>query len=282
MHTKTDFTDSSPQAAVRYNYAGICAVYFLSSIGLGGNIPIDAAIALEFLPQNRRFLVALLGIWQPIGVVVASAVAFGTAAKYRCDVNLPACNSAGLDPGQSCCTVASNMGWRYDAIVLGTVTLLVFVGRYLIFNFHESPKFLVSQGRDQEAIDVLNTIARFNKTAMPSLRIEDFQLIDSEAEGLQSPTMITSSLFERLRSIRGLFLCRIQCFTFFLLAIAYMVSHNPSYQGPDKLTSTRVITGLLLWQAPSSQSYCSGTTSVRARMSWRPIGNISISTSLGC
>lgn len=50
------------QAASKYNYGVICGIYFLSSISLGGNIPIDAAITLEFLPLNRRFLVSLLGM----------------------------------------------------------------------------------------------------------------------------------------------------------------------------------------------------------------------------
>ena len=55
--------------------------------GLGGNvrpaqlrvltaqIPIDAAIALEFLPKNRRFLLTLLSLWQPVGVVVCTIIA---------------------------------------------------------------------------------------------------------------------------------------------------------------------------------------------------------------
>lgn len=41
------------------------------------------SVALEFLPQNRRYLLSLLSIWQPIGVVVASAITFGTVPKYR-------------------------------------------------------------------------------------------------------------------------------------------------------------------------------------------------------
>ncbi|KAF3398014.1 hypothetical protein F1880_006506 [Penicillium rolfsii] len=209
-------------AAVKYNYAAICAVYFLSCIGLGGNIPIDAAIALEFLPQHRRFLVALLGIWQPIGVVVASAIAFGTAAKYRCDVKLPACHSPGLNPDDACCTISSNMGWRYEVIIIGAITFVIFLARYLIFTFHESPKFLISQGRDQDAIDVLHRISEFNKAPMPTLTLEQFQLIDSEAEthlNLEEPT---SGVTERFKFLRDLFLCKIQCFTFALLAIAYM------------------------------------------------------------
>lgn len=69
---------------------------------------------MEFLPQNRRFLVALLGMWQPIGVVAASAMAFSTAAKYRCNVDLPACNAARHKPGEACCIVARLVTWVDD------------------------------------------------------------------------------------------------------------------------------------------------------------------------
>lgn len=191
------------------------------------NIPIDAAIALEFLPQNRRFLVALLGIWQPIGVVVASAIAYGTAAKFRCDVELPACSAAGVNPGDACFTVSSNMGWRYEVIIIGLITFIVYIARYLIFTIHESPKFLISKGRVQEAIDVLRTIAKFNKAPMPTLTLEDLQPIDADTDTYQCTKTVKSSLVETFSFLRGLFLSRLQCFTFVLLAIAYMVSRSP-------------------------------------------------------
>ena len=124
------------QAAPRFNYPAICGIYFLASFGLGGNIPIDALIALEFLPQNRRFLVPLLSMWQPIGVVAASGFAYGTAAKYRCDIDLPYCRDPELAEGAACCTVASNMGWRYLVIALGGVTLVMFCLRFFVFKFH--------------------------------------------------------------------------------------------------------------------------------------------------
>lgn len=161
---------NTTQAAPKYNYAAICGIYFLSSIGLGGNIPIDATICLEFLPMRRRNLVALLSLWQPVGVVFASGLAYGTAARYRCDVKLPSCHAPGVASGAACCTVASNMGWRYEFIVLGAITLLIFFLRYFVFHFHESPKFLLAKGREQEAIDVLHRIAKFNKAPPPLSR----------------------------------------------------------------------------------------------------------------
>ncbi|KAK6365731.1 hypothetical protein LTS17_011118 [Exophiala oligosperma] len=211
-------------AAPKYNYGAICGIYFLASLGLGGNIPIDATIALEFLPQNRRSLVALLSLWQPVGVVVASAVAYGTTAKWRCgSTTLPACNT--VPSGAACCSVSSNIGWRYTVIVLGCMTLFIFFLRYFIFKFYESPKFLISKGKEAEAIEVLHKIAKFNKAPPPTLTLEQFQAIDAEA-GAVAPTATTKNVLKNfvhsLRHLKGLFNNKLNIFIFVLLAIAYM------------------------------------------------------------
>lgn len=226
--------NSHIQAACKYNYGAICGIYFLSCIGLGGNVPIDATIALESLPQNRRYLVSLLGMWQPIGVTVASAIAYGTAARYRCDVKLPACTN--VKTGEACCTVSSNMGWRYMVIIIGAMTLTIFFARYLIFRFHESPKFLVSKGREQDAIDVLHKIARFNGAEMPTLTLEDFREIDRAAGvGSRQDTTpknakgVFKDAMKSLGFLRGLFLSKLQAFSFCLLAVAYMVSNRSHF-----------------------------------------------------
>ncbi|KAF1961229.1 sugar transporter-like protein [Byssothecium circinans] len=221
-------------AAPKYNYAAICGIYFLASLGLGGNIPIDATIALEFLPQSRRFLVSLLSMWQPIGVVVASGIAYGTAAKWRCDVELPSCKATG--PGEACCTVSSNMGWRYEVIVLGAMTLTVFFLRYFVFHFYESPKFLLSRGREAAAIEVLHKIAKFNRAPPPELTLEMFAAIDQmdspSLEGTVAPngtqtraetaTNVWKGFLKEFKRLRSIFTNNLQCFIFVLLAIAYM------------------------------------------------------------
>lgn len=208
----------------------------MSSIGLGGNVPIDATIALEFLPQNRRYLVALLGMWQPIGVVVASAIAYATAARYRCDVNLPSCSA--VKSGEPCCTVSSNMGWRYMVTIIGAMTLTIFCTRYLIFRFHESPKFLVSKGREQDAIDVLHKIAKFNGAEPPTLTIEDFRQVDRAAsvnttEPVTEPSAkgFVVGMFKSLSFLHGLFTDKLQCFSFVLLGVAYMVCNGDLSSG---------------------------------------------------
>lgn len=219
-------------AAPKYNYAAICGIYFLASLGLGGNIPIDATIALEFLPRNRRFLVALLSMWQPVGVAIASAISYGTAAKWRCGPKLPSCHAVGAR--EACCTVSSNMGWRYNVIVLGCMTLAVFFLRYFVFTFHESPKFLLSRGREAEAIEVLHRIAKFNKAAPPTLTLDmfaaideaDSQFSDNTLPGQQNTAATTKRVLggfgKELRRLKGIFTNKLSCFIFVLLAIAYM------------------------------------------------------------
>jgi MFS family permease len=229
------------QAAPRYNYPAVCGIYFLASLGLGGNIPIDATIALEFLPQNRRFLVSLLSIWQPIGVVVASAIAFGTQERYRCDAGLPSCvvdPANRTPPGSGCCTVESNMGWRYLVLIIGAMTLFVFFLRFVVFKFHESPKFLLSKGREQEAIDVLHKIAKFNRAPPPTLTVQHFAELEQAETGYSDRSAIvdgghppgffpslkyvTKNSIHSLAHMKGLFTNKLQLFIFILLAITYM------------------------------------------------------------
>ncbi|KAL8717960.1 MAG: hypothetical protein Q9225_004851 [Loekoesia sp. 1 TL-2023] len=150
------------------NYNSILVLTAFVGFGVGGNIPIDTTITLEFLPQNRRFLLALLSIFQPIGVVVASGIAYGFVPKFACgngglDADgepLKACSQ--VDPGQPCCDKASNMGWRYLLFTLGAICLFVFFMRFVVFRFQESPKYLLYRGKDEKAVQVLHNIAKFN------------------------------------------------------------------------------------------------------------------------
>lgn len=222
------------QAASRYNYAAICGIYFLASIGLGGNIPIDATIALEFMPPSKRYAVALMSMWQPIGVTVASAIAYGTAARWRCDVKLPSCKT--VSDGEDCCTVSSNMGWRYMVIIIGAITLAIFFARFFVFRLYESPKFLVSKGKEGQAIEVLKKIAIFNGAPAPTLTIEDFRQIDQEF-GLDPDEQATitrdaKSVLKRsvqeLGFLKEMFSRKLTTFVFILLGLAYMVrTSNP-------------------------------------------------------
>lgn len=186
-------------------------------------------------------------MWQPVGVVVASGIAYGTSAKYRCDVELLSCRDPALPAGADCCTVSSNMGWRYEVIVLGCMTLAVFFLRFFVFTFYESPKFLLSKGREQAAIDVLHQIARFNRAPPPTLTVEHFQAIDStssevseEVGPVSRAQLVTRTLRAAVHSfkhLKGLFYNKLQLFIFSLLALAYMVSRECGRDDMHELTS---------------------------------------------
>jgi hypothetical protein len=178
-------------------------------------------------------------MWQPIGVVVASGIAYGTAAKWRCAPDLPSCKAVGA--GEACCTVSSNMGWRYNVIVLGCMTLAIFFMRYFVFHFHESPKFLLSRGKEAEAIAVLHRIAKFNRAPPPTLTMEMFAAIDAAdpdftgANAVASPANLTraeknKAVFQNagkeFTRLKGVFTNKLSCFIFVILGIAYMVRHS--------------------------------------------------------
>ena len=107
----------------------------------------------------------MLSIFQPIGVVVSSGIAYGLIPKYSCGNGsdgepLKACSLVAA--GVPCCTKASNMGWRYTLFTLGAICLFVFVLRFVVFRFQESPKYLLYRGKDEKAVQVLHHIAKFN------------------------------------------------------------------------------------------------------------------------
>ena len=55
------------------------------------------------------------------------------------------------------------MGWRYLIFTVASITLGVFIIRFFIFPFHESPKFLLAKGNDRAAVEVVHKIAAFNR-----------------------------------------------------------------------------------------------------------------------
>ncbi|KAJ6781939.1 hypothetical protein PWT90_04097 [Aphanocladium album] len=153
--------------------------------GVGGNIPVDSAIFLEFVPRNRRFLLACLSLFQPLGVIVSSAIAFGFIPTYSCSPNfsepnsLPSCHN--VADGTECCTRKSNMGWRYVLFTTGALSLTVFVLRFLVFTFKETPKFLIHCGRDDEAIEAMRHITG-GKNSTCSITSELFKSVERDYE----------------------------------------------------------------------------------------------------
>lgn len=185
-------------------YNAILVLTAFTGFGVGGNIPIDTTITLEATPQNKRYLLPLLSIFQPIGVVICSVLAYGFIPNWSCSPNfsegdraLPACGAVTL--GQACCSREDNMGWRYLLFTLGGITILVFVLRSVIFEFQESPKFLIYRGKDVEAIEVLHTIARFNNTSC-ALTLEDLEALEREFDSDRGTVPMLGGGVKQLKS----------------------------------------------------------------------------------
>lgn len=171
------------------NYTTFLVLTAFVGLGIGGNIPIDTTITLEFIPQSKRRALPFLSIFQPIGVVICAAIAYGFIPTYSCNPNfaeanpLPSCNN--VSNGQPCCGMSNNMGWRYLLFTLGAITLLIFIARFVIFNFQESPKYYIYRGHDDKAIQVLQNVRKFNRQES-TLTLQMFEELTNEHESMGS------------------------------------------------------------------------------------------------
>ncbi|KAG0695128.1 major facilitator superfamily domain-containing protein [Suillus ampliporus] len=124
------------------NFVAFSSLIAVMGFGIGGNLPVDGALYLEHIPQSHQWTLTLLSVWWALGQLVASLISWGFIANFSCNPSIPS--------GQ--CAKSANMGWRYT---LGALTFLMFICRFFVFDVQESSKFLVAQGRDEEAIKVL-------------------------------------------------------------------------------------------------------------------------------
>lgn len=132
------------------NWIGVCALYACVGLGVGGNLPVDGALFLEFLPCKSGNLLTLLSVWWPVGQLISSLLAWAFIPNFSCPT------------GATTCTKAENWGWRYMVLTLGALTFFMFLCRFCFFHLYESPKFLLSRGRQTEAVAVVRGIAAHN------------------------------------------------------------------------------------------------------------------------
>ncbi|EAU32826.1 conserved hypothetical protein [Aspergillus terreus NIH2624] len=133
------------------SWVGTCALYSCLGLGVGGNLPVDAAVFLECLPPDSASLLSGLATWWSVGTLIASMLAWAYIPNFSCE-------------SYATCTKANNWGWRYLVLTLGAITFAMFLCRFLLFTLYESPKFLVSRGRQDEAVAAVQGIAHKNKT----------------------------------------------------------------------------------------------------------------------
>ncbi|KAI1350654.1 sugar transporter [Xylaria sp. FL0043] len=121
------------------NWSTVCFLFALMGTGVGGNLPVDGALFLEFLPDSSSSLLTLLSVWWPVGQLVSSLFAWYFITNWPVE-----------------------QGWRLFIAVTGVVTFIMFLIRFGVFHLFESPKYLLSQGRQAEAVAVVHGIAYRN------------------------------------------------------------------------------------------------------------------------
>ncbi|KAF4125753.1 Sugar (and other) transporter [Geosmithia morbida] len=128
-------------SAYARTWGWVCFFYAALGSGVGGSLPVDGSLFLEFLPGASTSLLTLLSVWWPIGQLVSSLVAWYFIAQWPVDV-----------------------GWRYFMVTIGVITFAMFIVRFFLFRLFESPKYLLNQGRQDEAVAVIHGIASRNGT----------------------------------------------------------------------------------------------------------------------
>jgi hypothetical protein len=69
-------------------------------------------------------------------------------------------------PTNSCedtdCPYETNLGWRYVLILTSLIILIIVIFRSCVFDLHESPKYLLSKGKFEEASKILKQLSEIN------------------------------------------------------------------------------------------------------------------------
>ena len=133
------------------------------AFGGGGNLILDTAVYLEFLPGKYQWSLTFMAVWWGIGQMVAGLVAWPLLANYSCEK-------------KEDCTNANNSGWRYTFYTLGSLVFILSIIRMLVIRLKESPKWLLSQNRDAEVVKTIEEIARAGGKPCP-LTLEQLQSI---------------------------------------------------------------------------------------------------------
>ena len=164
------------------NWIGVSGLYACLGLGVGGNLPVDGALFLEFLPKVSGNMLTMLSVWWPIGQLISSLLAWAFIPTYSCST-------------AETCTMENNMGWRYLVLTLGAITFAMWIARFFFFHLYESPKFLLSRGRQDEAVASVHGIAYKNRTQtwLTSEILNEIGGVDDSAEGAGDETKLKVS-----------------------------------------------------------------------------------------
>ena len=114
-----------------------------------------------------------MSIFWAVGYTITGLLAWAFMSNYSCPPDATPVN----------CTRGENMGWRYLHFACGSLVLVMSVLRLVVIKMKQTPKWLISQNRDEEVYQNLNSIAvKYNRSF--SLTLEKLRsqgnVIDTE------------------------------------------------------------------------------------------------------
>lgn len=134
-----------------------------------------------------------MAVWWAVGYTVTGLLAWAFMSNYSCDP----------DATPATCTRPENMGWRYLHFACGALVIVVALARVLFIKMTQTPRWLLSQNRDEEVIKVLDGIAvKHGKTYNLTLN-----QLDAEGRVLHTERSVWS-WFRLKMHFRGLFQTR--------------------------------------------------------------------------
>ncbi|KIY49468.1 MFS general substrate transporter [Fistulina hepatica ATCC 64428] len=134
------------------NFVTLASLLAVVGVGVGGNMPVDAAVFLDLVPGTYQWMLTAMSVFWSLGQLLCSLVAWPLIVNFTC-------------PSSDGCERSNNEGWRYLLFTLGGLTLVLWGIRFFIFDLLESPRYLVGMGKDAEAVAVIHKLAKYNSTS---------------------------------------------------------------------------------------------------------------------
>ncbi|KAG8533976.1 uncharacterized protein KY384_001719 [Bacidia gigantensis] len=151
-------------AAGMPNYISFATMVTIYSAAAGGNYILDATNLIEFLPAAWSWLVTFMAVWWAVGYTITGLLAWAFMSNYSC----------APDATVAQCTRQNNLGWRYLHVTCGLLVLALALLRLLVIKMVQTPRWLVSQNRDEEVLSNLYEVAsKYNRSF--SLTLEHLQ-----------------------------------------------------------------------------------------------------------
>lgn len=143
-------------SALSPSYIWLVLLRALTGFGVGGTLPVDYSIFSEYLPRRERgrYLVLLESFWA-FGTIVAAGLAW---------------------------LIVPHVGWRALLAISAVPGFIIyFIRRYV----PESPRYLLIEGREAEARQVLQQVARENGATLEIGRLQ----VQKRGEGITVPAL---------------------------------------------------------------------------------------------